>query len=639
MSHAQAITRAHGGDWSGNQGSIPTPGHSSKDRGLSVRDNEAGDDVIVYCHQDPDFDWRPLKDEWRGRGLLPSRSREPAAATPPRRYVYRDADGSPTFCMVRGPDKRFYVEHLNEQGGWTKGMNGTSPLPYMLPELLAADPGRLVFICEGEKDADNVAALGLIATTNPNGAGKWRPDFAKHLTGRECVILPDNDEAGVKHAEDVRSKLTAAGVDAIILDLPDLPEKGDVSDWIARGGTAGQLERWAVELFDSTTQPSAKDSSLADAESSPPMLTLIDPGSWQGVEPPARRWAWNDFIPARQMTLLGGSGGSGKSLLAQMLSTCMSCGLPCLGVSVHETISIYVTCEDDGEELHRRQAAICDVLGVPLHSLSGRLHLVTLAGGVGNELVLFDAQGRMSTTPAWNRLRATILATKAGFLVLDNVAHLFAGNEIIRHHVAAFTGLLNGLAAEARIAILLIVHPAKEKGSEYSGSTAWENQVRSRLFLEVPRDATGAVTDPDTRTLTTSKSNYARKGDALTFRWHRWSFVLDKDLPEDERHSLAAALKSSSEDAAFLSCLEKATGEKRAVSAATSASNYAPRVFAAMPTGKGTSVAGFAGAMQRLLHSGVIENGVPVYKRDNRAVVSGLGLAPTPAPTMHKPAH
>ena len=374
------------------------------------------------------------------------------------------------------------------------------------------------------------------------------------------------------------------------------------------------------------------------AAATPTLLNLINPARWEGLDTPSREWALDGWIPARQATYLTGEGSTGKSLLGQQLATCMALGLPLLGIETRRTISIYLTCEDDPDELHRRQKAICEALGVSLGELSGRLHLVSLTGAIGNELCTFDALGRMATTPAWETLRTTVLNTGAGFLVLDNVAHLFAGSEIIRNQVAGFCGLLNRLAADADAAVLFIGHPNK-KGDNFSGSTAWENQVRSRLFLDRPRDKEGAVVDPDARMITRAKANYARNGDAVIFRWHRWAFVREDDLADDDRAEIAASLLVVSEDAAFLRCLTKAIEERRATSASRSASNYAPRLFAAMPSAKGIKVKGFEAALQRLLHSGEIVNAANLYQRDNRAWVTGLGFAPTLAPTPARTLH
>ncbi|OYU16445.1 MAG: hypothetical protein CFE37_00110 [Alphaproteobacteria bacterium PA4] len=369
-------------------------------------------------------------------------------------------------------------------------------------------------------------------------------------------------------------------------------------------------------------------------------LRLLNPASWAGLVPTSRRWALPGWIPSRQATYLTGAGSAGKSLLAQQLCTCIAAGVPFLGMEVSNGVAIYVTCEDDDDELQRRQVAICESLGVSLESLAGQLHLSSLVGEVGNELATFDHLGRLATTPRWAELQKTVIDTGAIFVALDNVAHLFSGNEIVRSQVAGFCGLLNRLAIECNTTVLFLGHPNK-KGEDFSGSTAWENQVRSRLFIETPTDKDGDAIDPDVRKLSVGKANYSRNGETLSFRWHRWAFVREEDIEATERARVAAEIAAANQDTAFLRCLAKITEEKRATSASKSASNYAPKMFAAMPSAKGMTSKGFEAALQRLLHTGKIVNAAKVYQRDNRAWVTGLGLAPTPAPTpaptLHKP--
>ena len=102
-------------------------------------------------------------------------------------------------------------------------------------EALALE--RRVFIVEGEKDVESLARLGIVATCNPGGAGKWRDAYADQLAGAEVVVLPDHDKAGRDHAEAVARSLAGKAARIRLLELPGLPDKGDVSDWFAQGGT------------------------------------------------------------------------------------------------------------------------------------------------------------------------------------------------------------------------------------------------------------------------------------------------------------------------------------------------------------------------------------------------------------------
>jgi RecA-family ATPase len=375
-------------------------------------------------------------------------------------------------------------------------------------------------------------------------------------------------------------------------------------------------------------------------------MPLIDPSAWDGLPVPVREWALDGWIPGGQATYLTGPGASGKSLLTQQLCTCIALGLPFLGVEVKQTVALYITCEDDQLALHERQKAICEAMGVPMSALKGKLHLVSLAGHTDTELATHghaqvkddfgNTSESMQTTPRWQALVGMSRAIGARFIGLDNVAHLFAGNENIRHDVAQFVNLLNKLAMTVNGSVLFIGHPNKA-GDSFSGSTAWENQVRSRLFLETPKDSDGSVNDPDARVLSRQKSNYARNGETLAFRWHHMAYVRDRDLPADEAKDLALTMQASAENAAFLRCLAAATANSRAVSHNPGV-NYAPTVFAKMTEGRQFSRKAYEAAFERLLHLGRIQLNQELWKLPNRHMAVGIKdaekCANPPAPTL-----
>jgi hypothetical protein len=184
----------------------------------------------------------------------------------PAFYDYCDEEGAVLFRVERrgkGAVPPFLQHGPDGQGGFhtARGcMQGVRRVPYRLPELLAADPAEPVFLCEGEKDADRLAAGGLIATTNPGGAGKFGKDLAPAFAGRRVVLLQDNDKAGADHVAAAAQALDGVAAQAMPLLLPGLPPKGDVSDWLAAGGStfelrqlAGQRLAAAIETFPSPT--------------------------------------------------------------------------------------------------------------------------------------------------------------------------------------------------------------------------------------------------------------------------------------------------------------------------------------------------------------------------------------------------
>ena len=162
-------------------------------------------------------------------------------------YDYCNEAGDVIFQVVRYEPKDFRQRQPKPSGGWEWSVKGLPTIPYRLPELLA-DPVQPVVIVEGEKDVDNLAHIGVLATCNAGGAKKWRKEHSQYLAGRKVAILPDNDDAGQKHADRVAQSLQGIAETIRIVELPDLPPKGDVSDWLAAGGTKAELER----LIDAT---------------------------------------------------------------------------------------------------------------------------------------------------------------------------------------------------------------------------------------------------------------------------------------------------------------------------------------------------------------------------------------------------
>ncbi|MEW6523649.1 MAG: phage/plasmid primase, P4 family [Bacillota bacterium] len=162
-------------------------------------------------------------------------------------YNYRGESGKLIFQVCRTADKRFFQRRPDGNGGWINGLGNVKPVLYRLPELLqAVQRGEVAYVPEGEKDCDNLTRLGLAATTNPMGAGKWREHYSEWLKGANVVVLPDNDEPGIKHAKQVARSLHGKAASVRVLELPGLPSKGDVSDWLAAGGTKDGLLRLAA---------------------------------------------------------------------------------------------------------------------------------------------------------------------------------------------------------------------------------------------------------------------------------------------------------------------------------------------------------------------------------------------------------
>ncbi|GGB87852.1 hypothetical protein GCM10011494_02740 [Novosphingobium endophyticum] len=360
----------------------------------------------------------------------------------------------------------------------------------------------------------------------------------------------------------------------------------------------------------------------ADVIATGKAIECLDLAALAEVDPEPKHFIIPRIAPDREVTLLTGGGAVGKSLLAQQLATALAAGVRTLGMDLEKAPAIYITCEDDYSQLHWRQTHICRALGVDMARLSGSLHIASLRGAPDNALAIVNGAGRVEPTPLFSQVAALIRSTGAKIAFLDNLAHLVCVNENDRGEVTGAINLLNRLASESGAAIVLLGHPNKA-GDSYSGSTAWLNAVRSQIFMSRPDDADG---DDDLRVLTIGKPNYTRAGEALRFRWHEWAFVQDEDLPEDMRAQLSEVIRANAENAAFLKCLASCTAKRRAVSH-VNGSNYAPKIFAGLPEGKGHDRAVFERAMERLIHIGEIELDAKLWQDAHRHWKQGIRLA------------
>jgi RecA-family ATPase len=248
---------------------------------------------------------------------------------------------------------------------------------------------------------------------------------------------------------------------------------------------------------------------------------LRDPREWSGA-PPARRWIVRDWIPRGTVTALYGDGGVGKSLLAQQLLTSTALSLPWLGMETSGGRALGIMCEDDDDELHRRQTAINASLGVEMAHLEN-LRLVSRVGE--NNVVMTFAQrtGIGELTEAFYRIDRTCAQLRPALVVGDTIADFFGGSEIDRGHVRQFVqNAWGNIARKHDCAVLLCGHPSASginTGSGTGGSTAWSNTVRSRLYLSRPPAKDGEEPDPDARMLARMKANYAPRQAEVNLRY------------------------------------------------------------------------------------------------------------------------
>ncbi|GAB4467726.1 MAG: hypothetical protein OHK0029_39730 [Armatimonadaceae bacterium] len=251
------------------------------------------------------------------------------------RYVYADEAGKDLYRVCRTADKRFFQERPDGRGRWMAGISGVRRVPYRLPEILTAvESGDTIFVVEGEKDAENLRACGFAATCNSGGAGKWLPEFAPFFRNANIVIIPDNDQAGHKHAEQIAANLYGVAASVKKLALPDLPLKGDLSDWLKFGGTKETLLTLVEEcaLYAPSREP-RKCSSV---------VKLAD------VQRETVEWFWRGYIPRGKIVVLSGDPGLGKTTLAGEIAARISRGEPIFGTPSGSTAAnvLFISLED-----------------------------------------------------------------------------------------------------------------------------------------------------------------------------------------------------------------------------------------------------------------------------------------------------
>jgi len=205
------------------------PVHDDRESSLSV--SVSNGKILFHCHAG--CSQSAVLEELKRRNLWTEKSMV-AKKKLVETYDYVDEKGNLLYQVCRFEPKTFRQRRPNGSGGWVWNLKDTRRVLYNLPQVLVAEQ---VFICEGEKDVATLAAQGLVATTNAGGASSWIVEYSDSLKNRECVILPDNDKPGKKHALEIARSLDGKAGSVSIVELPGLPDKGDVSDWFAIGHT------------------------------------------------------------------------------------------------------------------------------------------------------------------------------------------------------------------------------------------------------------------------------------------------------------------------------------------------------------------------------------------------------------------
>lgn len=363
---------------------------------------------------------------------------------------------------------------------------------------------------------------------------------------------------------------------------------------------------------------------LERSEKPAPAGKLVRASDFAGLDKPERQFLVDDFIPHRSVTILGGDGGTGKSLLALQLAIATTLdGARWVGKDVQRRgPSLYFSAEDDEDETHIRLKDICEAEGLPIDDLSD-LHIALMAGADA-VLATEHVQGAVvKKTPLFDRLRKWMTDLRPVLLVLDNLVDVFGGSQNSPPLARQFVGMLRGLAIEFDCSVILLAHPSLSgmaSGTGTAGTTAWNNSARSRLYLQRHVTEDNAEPDPNRRVLESMKANYAPTGLTVDIRWDRGRFVaLDDFIVEGAEVGDPSETKIERAERVFLKLVKQFGAEKRHASPALGM-NYAPTVFARHPGAEGVHKNYLEMAMNNLFARGVLlvdRTGSPSKQRQN----------------------
>jgi hypothetical protein len=265
-------------------------------------------------------------------------------------YDYRDETfGDILFQKVRTEPKGFFIRGPGANGEWKNGLGKVKPPLYRQKQIIGADE---VCITEGEKDADNLVKLGLTATTNFDGAGKWRPEYNESLAGKDINIFPDNDQQGRKHAQLVAGQVHPVAKSVKIIELPDLEAGEDISDYIAKFDNPETAAERISILIESTPQyEPPKVNTFKDG--------ILDANDFIKLELQTKDKLLDPWLTMYQIALIFGQRGIGKTWFAMCLIDALTRGTSFGPWETLKSVScLYLEADMPGQDTQARLRAL-----------------------------------------------------------------------------------------------------------------------------------------------------------------------------------------------------------------------------------------------------------------------------------------
>jgi hypothetical protein len=328
-----------------------------------------------------------------------------------------------------------------------------------------------VLIVEGERDVDTLAGLGFTATTCPMGAKKWRPEYNDALKGKNVVLIPDNDNEGREHMALVGASLNGNSASLKLINLPNLPSKGDVSDFAQTFKDKEEAaERLSILIENAKEYKPPKKATIEDA--------VLEINQFCQIETSSKQEYLFPWLKECSLNLISGWRGVGKTFFGISILDAVSRGkefgpweckksVPCLlldgEMAVQDIIerSNYLDLNADRKNpLYIYSDAFANQLGLP------RAHLAS---------------------ESWRtKMKSILLTRKIELWIIDNLASLASG---LDENAKKDWDPINAWLLElrfARISTIMLHHVNKDGGQR--GTSAREDNLDISVLLKSPHD-------------------------------------------------------------------------------------------------------------------------------------------------------
>lgn len=412
---------------------------------------------------------------------LPPALRSAESSRPERRQIdatfdYVDETGKLLYEVVRWAPKGFAQRRPDGDGGFVWNLNGTRRVPYRLPQVRkAVEAGGTVYVAEGEKCVAALESIGLTATCNPGGAGKWRQECANSLAGAsQVIVLPDDDELGRAHADEVARSLADMVDEVKVVELYRAGEsKRDVADFIAADPES------ARRRIEELSNKAAVD------EGHRPHPDALDLESWAefrdstGAEP---EFLVRSVIPTSSLLFLSSPPKKGKTWLGLLLALSVASGRPFLGFEIpRRRLVLYVALEGDRAAIRTRIGCLARGLGIDPdgEDLTDWLH------------ILYKPRGLNLGDLAWtSRIERAVEELDIGLVLVDVLRRAARYRE---NDAAEFGSLMDGLAGlRSGDRVLALLHhfgkltelqQDRSPGERMAGSGAMQGELDVGLYI------------------------------------------------------------------------------------------------------------------------------------------------------------